>query len=94
MRLVEASERTASRIQVLPFEVGGHRSLAGSFYILEFADEADASLAYSEGITGGILRSRPEDVDAYRQRFAALQAAALPPDDSVAFLIEAAHGDM
>jgi transcriptional regulator with XRE-family HTH domain len=93
LRLVEASERPTVTIQVLPFSVGAHRALAGSFIILEFPGEPDPPLVYSEGMTGGVFRSKSEEINSYRMSFEALRAAALPPAESVEFIASAARGN-
>jgi hypothetical protein len=82
MRLVEAAERPTVTIQVLPFAAGAHRALAGSFIILEFADGSDHPLVYSEGMTGGVFRSRPEELRSYLMSFDALRDAAMSPERS------------
>jgi transcriptional regulator with XRE-family HTH domain len=92
LRLVEASERTMVTLQVLPFSVGAHRALAGSFIILEFPGAADLPLVYSEGRTGGVFRSKSEEVHSYWMSFEAVRAVALPPAESVEFIATAAHG--
>jgi transcriptional regulator with XRE-family HTH domain len=91
LRLVEASGRPTVTIQVLPFLVGAHRGLAGSFVILEFAGKTDHPLVYSEGMTGGVFRSRLEEVTAYRTSFERLRVAALSPERSVEIIARAAH---
>lgn len=93
LRLVEASELPMVTIQVLPFAVGAHRALAGSFVILEFAGRSDAPLVHSEGMTGGVIRARPEELRSYWMSFEALRAAALSPRESVEFISTAAHGN-
>jgi transcriptional regulator with XRE-family HTH domain len=91
-RLVDAAEQPGITIQVLPFEAGGHPGLAGSFVILEFANESDGPLVYSEGATGGVLRAKNSDLQNYHVRFATLAATALSEDLSVQFIAAAAHG--
>lgn len=91
MRLVEAAERPTVTLQVLPFDAGAHRALAGSFIILEFADGADHPLVYSEGMTGGVFRSRPEELRSYLTSFAALRDVALSPERSTELIAALAH---
>jgi transcriptional regulator with XRE-family HTH domain len=86
LRLLESGERPTVVIQVLPFETGAHRALAGSFIILEFAEGTDQPLVYSEGMTGGVFRSRPEEVRSYQTSFDALREAALSPGRSTEFI--------
>lgn len=94
LRLVEASERQMTTIQVLPFAAGAHRALAGSFIILEFADGPDHPLVYCEGMTGGVFRSRPEELRSYLMSFEALRAVALSPKKSVDFIAAVARGEI
>ena len=91
LRLVEASELPMVTIQVLPFSVGAHRALAGSFVVLEFASGPEHALVHSESLTGGLLRDKPEDVRSYRVSFEALRATALSPEESVQFITSIAH---
>jgi transcriptional regulator with XRE-family HTH domain len=92
-RLVEASERPTITIQVLPFSVGAHRGLAGSFVILEFAGDYDQPLVYCEGLTGGVFRNKPEEFRRYLMSFESLRAAALSPKESVDLINEVARGN-
>jgi transcriptional regulator with XRE-family HTH domain len=89
-RLVEAAELPMVTVQVLPFAAGAHRALAGSFIVLELGSENP--LVYSEGMTGGVFRSRPDELRSYLTSFAALRDAALDPADSTAFIAAVAHG--
>jgi transcriptional regulator with XRE-family HTH domain len=83
LRLVEASERPTIGIQVLPFTVGMHRGMEGSFTILEFDEHGtDRPLVYCEGMTGGVFRNKPADLRSYLMSFEALRSAALPTGDS------------
>jgi transcriptional regulator with XRE-family HTH domain len=86
MRLLETAQRPTVTVQVLPFDVGAHRGLAGSFMILEFAEDAEGPLVYCDGMTGGVLRRKPEEVRSYQTSFAALREAALSPGRSAEFI--------
>ncbi len=88
-RLVEASEQPTVTLQVLPFAVGAHRALDGSFDVLEFAGGEDP-LVYCDGMTGGVFRSKPTELRQYWMSFEALRAAALSPEESVDFIAAAA----
>ncbi len=92
LRLVEASDRPTITIQVLPFAVGAHRGMEGSFVILEFEEgAADGPLVYCEGMTGGVFRTKPADLRSYWMSFEALRSAALTPEQSVALIKSAAE---
>lgn len=91
-RLIEASELPMITIQVLPFAVGSHRALAGSFVVLEFAG-GDHPLVYSEGLTAGVFRSKPEELRTYWMCFEALRSVALNPRESAEFIRGIVDGD-
>jgi transcriptional regulator with XRE-family HTH domain len=93
LRLAEVSERPNVTVQVLPFSVGAHRGLAGSFAILEFAVDPDSSLVYCDGMTGGVFRSKPGELRQYLMAFEALRAASLGPKDSIALIQSIARGE-
>jgi transcriptional regulator with XRE-family HTH domain len=86
MRLIEVSEQPAITIQVVPFSVGAHRGVDGSFSILEFPPGLDDPLAYCDGMTGGVFRSKSEDLRRYWSSLEALRAAALGPAESIDFI--------
>jgi hypothetical protein len=81
LSLLEASERPNVDIRVLPFGVGAHHALAGSFTILGFSDGSHA-LTYSEDLTGGVVRDDPMDVEAYNGSFSSISTAALNHEES------------
>jgi hypothetical protein len=90
--LAEAGQRPNVTLQVLPFEVGAHRALAGSFIILDFPDGTDPPLVYSEGMSGGVFRTKAEDVRSYRTSFDAVREAAMSPDGSRELIAAVADG--
>jgi transcriptional regulator with XRE-family HTH domain len=93
LRLVEASEQQMVTIQVLPFAAGAHRALAGSFIVLEFGTSAEPPIVYSEGMTGGVFRNRPEELRSYLNSFESLRAGALSPTRSVELITAVARGE-
>jgi hypothetical protein len=86
MRLIEVSEQPAITIQVLPFTVGAHRGADGSFSILEFPTGLDDPLAYCDGMTGGVFRSKSDDLRRYWSSLEALRSLALGPAESNEFI--------
>jgi len=80
-RLSEACERPGIQVQVLPFGAGVHGALTGSFLILEFGADRPA-IVHSEGITGGVFRSRESELAIYRKVFDDLRNRSLSPADS------------
>jgi|SRR5579859_5460551 len=93
LRLAELSERPNVTLQVLPFSVGAHRGLAGSFIVLEFGDGTGEPLVYSEGLTGGVFRNKAAEVRTYLMAFEAIRAASLGPKDSLALIQKIARGE-
>jgi hypothetical protein len=76
-RLFDASHRGGVDLQVLPFGAGVHGALAGSFTIFGFGAHGRPPVVHSEGITGGTWRSKPAEVQVYREAFADLRRRAL-----------------
>lgn len=82
LRLTEASERPNITIQVLPFSVGAHPGVAGSFEILTFGREPASALVYCEDLTGGIIQDSYLDLHRYQRAFEVLRESALDPDET------------
>jgi hypothetical protein len=82
LRLIEASELPNVTIQVLPFAIGAHPGVAGSFEILTFDSRSASPLVYCEDLTGGVIRDSPTDLRRYQDAFAALRDAALGSDET------------
>jgi len=86
--LTEMAAKPNVTIEVVPFSVGAHPGLKGSFVIVEFPDPGDDDVLYLEArgdvIRGGI--SEEEEVLAYREEFEQLRQMSLGPEGSVAYL--------
>ena len=80
-RLFDACDRPGIELQVLPFEAGVHGGLTGSFLILEFGT-ARPAIVHSEGVTGGVFRSRETELAIYRKVFEDLRNRSLSRADS------------
>ena len=80
--LFDASHRPDVELRVMPFSAGAHAALTESFVIFDFAAGTRAPVVHSEGLTGGQFRTRPADVQLYREAFADLRRRALPVDTS------------
>jgi transcriptional regulator with XRE-family HTH domain len=85
-RLIEVSEQPAITLQVLPFSVGAHRGIDGAFSILEFPTGMDDPLAYADGMTGGVFRSKSDEVRRYWASMESLRAASLGPQETTQFI--------
>jgi hypothetical protein len=51
-RLIEAAELPNVTLQVLPFEVGAHAGMDGTFTILTFSEPSDPGVVFAENATG------------------------------------------
>ncbi|NKZ02162.1 helix-turn-helix domain-containing protein [Actinomadura latina] len=79
-------------VRVIPFSAGAHLGLEGPFSILEFDGDLDDVL-YLEGRSGASMMISGEDdtVIEYRDTFELLLEQALPADQSIALLRQAAE---
>jgi hypothetical protein len=66
-------------IQVLPFEVGAHPGLAGSFTVLFFPPSAGLTTVFANGMY-------PDDHRGHTRAFGRLRELALSPAESAAML--------
>ncbi|MGW4565445.1 helix-turn-helix domain-containing protein [Streptomyces sp. NPDC004561] len=84
--LIEMSQQPHVTVQVLPFEVGAHPGLNGQYAILEFADAADSSVVYLEGVTSDLYLEKAQDVQKYAVMYEHLRAQSLNVDASRQFI--------
>ncbi|MFG2886855.1 helix-turn-helix domain-containing protein [Streptomyces sp. NPDC048297] len=80
--LIEMSQLPHVTVQVLPFEVGAHPGLNGQYAILEFADAADSSVVYLEGVTSDLYLEKAQDVQKYAVMYEHLRAQSLNVEQS------------
>jgi Domain of unknown function (DUF5753) len=76
-------------LQVIPYYVGAHPGMAGSFAVLRFEPDG-ADVAYAEGQASDLFFEREADVRRYNAIFEHLRALALPPAGSVELIRRAA----
>ncbi|MFF0222780.1 helix-turn-helix domain-containing protein [Streptomyces sp. NPDC004629] len=88
--LIEMSHLPHVTVQVLPFECGAHPGLNGQYAILEFADAADSSVVYLEGVTSDLYLEKAHDVQKYAVMYEHLRAQSLNVEQSRQFIAEAA----
>ncbi|MGY3683006.1 helix-turn-helix domain-containing protein [Streptomyces sp. TE33382] len=82
------------QIQVLPFTVGQHTGMMGSFTLLRFDEDPD--LFYVDGYDEGRMTANPSVIKERSVGYARLQATALSPEDSatlIARVMEERYGD-
>ena len=83
-RLLGCLESQWLQVQVLPFRVGQHAGLMGSFNLLRFDDDPD--LFYSESYDSGHMTANPQVIRERSVGYARLQATALSREDSAALI--------
>ncbi|MEU6366256.1 helix-turn-helix transcriptional regulator [Streptomyces sp. NPDC046931] len=88
--LGEMSQLPHVTVQVLPFKAGAHPGLNGQYAILEFADAADSSVVYLEGVTSDLYLEKAHDVQKYAVMYEHLRAQALSVEESRRFIADAA----
>jgi transcriptional regulator with XRE-family HTH domain len=77
-------------VQVLPFSVGVHPAMDGSFSILGFPEPRDPDVVYQENQSGSVYLEEADEAERFSQMFNHLIAKALSPEDSVRLIREAA----
>ncbi|MEU0473491.1 helix-turn-helix domain-containing protein [Streptomyces olivaceus] len=80
--VAEMSQLPHITVQVLPFDVGAHPGINGHYSILEFADAADSSVVYIEGVTSDLYLEKAPDVQKYTVMYEHLRAQALNVEQS------------
>jgi transcriptional regulator with XRE-family HTH domain len=78
--LLDASEMPSVRLQVMPFDSGGHAAAGGAFSILRFPHADLPDVVYIEHLTSGLYLDKREDVDQYAEAMGRLFIDAEPPN--------------
>ena len=81
-RLLDAVELPNITFQVIPFDVGAHAGMPGSFVFLQFAEAAIPDVVYVDSMAGELFLEEEGDVRRYRLVFEHLRAVAASPDAS------------
>jgi transcriptional regulator with XRE-family HTH domain len=84
--LIESTKLPNVRIQIVPFEVGGHAAAGGAFSILRFPAEDMSDVVYVEQLTSALYLEKPEDIDFYAETMERLSIEADPPGQKVVTL--------
>lgn len=84
--LITATRRPNVSVRVLPYAVGEHAGLEGSFIVLEFGQDADLDIAYVEGTAGDVYVESSDHVDRYKVTFESICKLALSAEQSRAMI--------
>jgi transcriptional regulator with XRE-family HTH domain len=88
--ILEASESPNVTFQVIPFDVGAHTGMPGSFIVLQFAEAAIPDVIYIDSMAGELFLEEEGDVRRYKLTFEHLRAVAASPDVSRSLVAAAA----
>ncbi|BCL17063.1 helix-turn-helix domain-containing protein [Micromonospora sagamiensis] len=78
--LVEATKVPNIRLQIVPFDAGGHAAAGGAFTILRFGDQDLPDIVYIEQLTSALYLDKRDDVDHYAAAMERLCVEAEPPE--------------
>lgn len=87
--LVESSKLDHINLRVVPFSVGLHPGMLGSFVMMQFPEEEAPAFVYVEHERGATYQEDPGDTDRYSAIIVELDRLALGPEDSRVMLVEA-----
>lgn len=90
-RLADDRKRDNVEIQILPRAIGAHPGLDGSVIVLQFAEQADPDVAYTEGFHGAAFLESPAKVNECNVAFGRLRELALSVPESAALIDAAAE---
>ena len=78
--LVDATKLPHVRLQVIPFNAGGHAAAGGSFSILRFPEQDLPDVVYVEQLTSALYLDKRDDIDHYAAAMERLCVEAERPD--------------
>jgi transcriptional regulator with XRE-family HTH domain len=85
-QLLDAVELPNITLQVIPFSVGAHAGMPGSFVFMQFAEATIPYVIYLDSMAGDLFLEAEADVRRYRLAFEHLRAVAVSPDESRALV--------
>jgi hypothetical protein len=77
--LITATTRPNVRLQIVPFDIGGHAAAGGAFTILRFPERDLSDVVYVEQLTSALYLDKREDLDLYAETMERLCLEAYPP---------------
>jgi hypothetical protein len=86
--LVNVAELRNVRIQVVPFEAGIHRGMAGAFEVVQFEDTPDENIVFLEG-QRDFISEDPAETRNYIEIFGHITDMAFDQENSLKLLTEA-----
>jgi transcriptional regulator with XRE-family HTH domain len=77
--LAEISEHPNLRLQIVPFELGGHPAESGAFTLLRFPESDLSDVVYLEQLTSALYLDKRDEVAQYDQVLSRLTCNSLSP---------------
>lgn len=93
VRLAQICQLPHVCIEVMPLAVGAHTGMNGPFAILEFSEEQDLDVVYTDTQAGCFYLEEAEGVESYQDKLQRIKSMALNPENSLA-LIETIRKEM
>lgn len=87
--LLNVTKQPKVTLQVIPFDVGSHPGMPGSFIYMEFMEAVDPDLVYVDTLAGDLFLETDDDLRLYSSMFNHLQAIALSPSKTMNLITEA-----
>jgi hypothetical protein len=78
--LIEATKLPNVRLQIIPFNAGGHAAAGNAFTILRFPDQDLPDIVYIEQLTSALYLDKRDDVDHYAAAMERACVEAEPPE--------------
>ncbi|MFE3828895.1 helix-turn-helix domain-containing protein [Streptomyces sp. NPDC059092] len=85
-RLLEVAELPNVRLQVLPYQSGGHPCMASAFNIVSFAETESVDVVHVDTITSTLWVENEEDSSVYSTFFDRTARKSLAPKDSLSLI--------
>jgi hypothetical protein len=89
--LIEAAKKPNVRLQIIPFNAGGHAAAGGPFAILRFPEPELPDVVYVEQLTSAIYLDKRDDVDHYAIAMERVCIDAEPPSHTQEILGKLLH---
>ncbi|MFK0293065.1 helix-turn-helix domain-containing protein [Streptomyces sp. NPDC090442] len=80
--LIDVSEQPNVRLQVMPFNFGGHAGESGSFTMLRFPESDLSDVVYLEQLTSALYVDKAEEVAQYERAMEQLQEDSPNPSET------------
>ncbi|HEX3964798.1 MAG TPA: helix-turn-helix transcriptional regulator [Trebonia sp.] len=90
--LVDTAKLPNITLQVIPYDVGAHPGMPGSFVYMEFTEPADPDLVYVDTLAGDLFLETDDDLRLYSSMFDHLRATALSPSKTKALIGDVVEG--